>query len=151
MTGRSESLWRHPLLEGLAVLVGILIAFGLEAWWQERAERATERVYLEALSSELEDARSFFIVRDQALAADIAIAEAVRDALNSESAVAMSDDSVNVLALRLNPVSILGPPRAALDDLTSSGGDWPCPIRRVAACSRFVRSVSRVRCAEPGR
>ena len=59
MASRSESLWRHPLLEGLAVLVAILIAFGLEAWWQERSERVAERVNLEALSGELEDARSF--------------------------------------------------------------------------------------------
>jgi hypothetical protein len=122
MASRSESLWRHPLLEGLAVLVAILIAFGLEAWWQERSERVAERVYLEALSGELEDARSFFVTQDQALAADIDLAQAVRGALNSDSAPSISDDSVNVLALQLAPVSVQTPPRAALDDLISSGG-----------------------------
>ena len=122
MASRSESLWRHPLLEGLAVLVAILIAFGLEAWWQGRSERVTERVYLEALSGELEDARSFFLAQDEALDADMDLAQAVRDALNSDSTLSISDDSVNVLALQLGPVSLQAPPRAALDDLISSGG-----------------------------
>jgi hypothetical protein len=122
MASRAESLWRHPLVEGLAVLVGILIAFGLEAWWQDRSDEAAERTMLLALSSEVEDARAFFVSRDEALTADIDRADEIRRALSSEAALAIPDDSVNALAMGLGPISVVVPPRAALDDLISSGG-----------------------------
>ena len=126
MTSSSASVWRHPVLEGLAVLVGILIAFGLEAAWQERSARLEERDNLVALRSELEDARRHFVSRDEALAADMAQTDRVREELNSFAIQTVPDDSINALAVALGPMAVRVPPRAALDDLLSSGG-----IRRV--------------------
>jgi len=41
------------LLEGVVILVSILLALGADAWWQERVDRAEERVILLALRDEL--------------------------------------------------------------------------------------------------
>ena len=137
---RTNAIWRHPLLEGLAVLVGILIAFGIDAWWQERSERVTEQAYLEALNSELQDARAFFTAHSGELSADVALAWKVLEALNSADHAGLSDDSLNALALELGPLSIRSPPRAALDDLISSGGT---ALVRNAAVRRAIASYER--------
>lgn len=117
-----NSVWRHPVLEGLAVLVGILVAFGIDALWQARSERLSERAYLEAVRNELVDARQHFVDRDRNLAQDMERAEEILGILGSAGAVDLTDDSVSTLALQVGPQSVQAPPRAALDDLTSSGG-----------------------------
>jgi hypothetical protein len=117
-----DSVWRHPLLEGLAVLVGILVAFGIDASWQARSERLSERAYLEAVRNELVDARQHFVDRDRELARDMERAAEIVRILGATEALNLADDSVTTLALQLGPQSVQTPPRAALDDLTSSGG-----------------------------
>lgn len=40
------------LAEGTAIMLSILLAFGIEAWWQERGERLEEREVLRGLATE---------------------------------------------------------------------------------------------------
>jgi hypothetical protein len=42
------------LIEALVVVASILVAFSLDAWWSERAERRTEVAHLRALRSDFE-------------------------------------------------------------------------------------------------
>jgi hypothetical protein len=42
------------LIEALVVVASILVAFSLDAWWSERAERRTEAAHLRALRSDFE-------------------------------------------------------------------------------------------------
>jgi hypothetical protein len=81
-----------------------------------------ERAYLTALRDEFQDARSGFAERDQQLAGDQQATIDVLTVLGSADSDAIPDDSVNVLAQRQGPLTIYVPPRAALNDLTNSGG-----------------------------
>jgi hypothetical protein len=42
------------LWEGLAIVLSILLAFAIDAWWQERAERVEEKEVLKSLTLEFE-------------------------------------------------------------------------------------------------
>ena len=46
--------WRHLLLEGAAIVAGILLAFAIDAWWQNREQEAMDHAQLAAVLEELE-------------------------------------------------------------------------------------------------
>lgn len=48
--------WLRVFAEGTAILVSILLAFGIEAWWSGRVEAAEEAVFLSGLQTEIDDA-----------------------------------------------------------------------------------------------
>jgi len=52
MTNRVNISWVRILAEGSAILVSILLAFGIQAWWEERQERAAETELLSRLHAE---------------------------------------------------------------------------------------------------
>lgn len=41
--------WKRLLVEGLVIVISILLAFGIEAWWQDRQEKAQEIELLKAI------------------------------------------------------------------------------------------------------
>ncbi len=144
MPSRSESRWRGPALDGLAVLVAILIAFGIDALWQESSERATEDELLIALDGELADARQGLTAHLEDLKLEISLNAEVLQALSAPQSRDITDDSLVASSLgRRAPPSLYYPPRAALDDLTSSGGIvlvQSNPLRR--AIASYERSLA---------
>ena len=52
MTIRREIPWPRILAEGTAVVVSILLAFSIDAWWDERKERADEHQVLLGLKAQ---------------------------------------------------------------------------------------------------
>lgn len=54
MMNSREIPWPRILAEGTAVVVSILLAFAIDAWWDERKERDDERDVLLALKAEFE-------------------------------------------------------------------------------------------------
>jgi len=46
--------WKRLSVEAAAIVVSILLAFAIDAWWNERQERAEEREVLESLYVEFE-------------------------------------------------------------------------------------------------
>ena len=54
MTNRREIPWPRILAEGAAIVASILLAFSIDAWWDERKEREDERQVLVALKAEFE-------------------------------------------------------------------------------------------------
>ena len=48
---------RRLILEGGAIVLSILIAFGIEAAWEERGERVREREAIQQLAAEFEVVR----------------------------------------------------------------------------------------------
>lgn len=44
--------WKRISAEGAAIVVSILLAFGIEAWWAERQDRAEEQLILQGLQLE---------------------------------------------------------------------------------------------------
>jgi hypothetical protein len=49
--------WKRIIVEGVAVVVSILLAFGIDAWWSERQERQAELEYLIALQKDFVETR----------------------------------------------------------------------------------------------
>ena len=45
--------WRRILIEAAAIVESILLAFAIDAWWQDRAEQIVEAQYLEAMREDL--------------------------------------------------------------------------------------------------
>ena len=58
----SRLSWARLLAEAVAIVVSILIAFGLDAWWDESREAAEERRHLVAIAADFE-ANQALVVR----------------------------------------------------------------------------------------
>ena len=54
MNDRSNIPWNRILVEGVAIIASILIAFAIDAWWDDRQESASEVRALNRVSAELE-------------------------------------------------------------------------------------------------
>ena len=52
--------WRRILTEGTVIVFSILLAFWIDAWWQESEERERELVVLQALLGDLQSMRDGF-------------------------------------------------------------------------------------------
>ncbi len=48
--------WKRLAIEGVVIVASILLAFGLQAWWDDRKDAETEHAMLLALESELQGA-----------------------------------------------------------------------------------------------
>jgi hypothetical protein len=44
--------WSRLIAESLAIIASILVAFAIDAWWQDRQERKDERQYVSSLRQE---------------------------------------------------------------------------------------------------
>ena len=58
MTLSQEIPWKRLTVEATAIVVSILLAFGIDAWWDERGERKAEVVLLERLLADFIDIQS---------------------------------------------------------------------------------------------
>ncbi|NNL55262.1 MAG: hypothetical protein HKP32_08935, partial [Woeseia sp.] len=53
MTQEKEIRWRGILVESLAIVASILLAFWIDAWWAESQQREREAIVLQTLLSDL--------------------------------------------------------------------------------------------------
>ena len=82
---RGASLqWRRILAEGMAIVVSILLAFGIQAWWDDQQDRAEEQELLTALRQE-------FVENEASLATSVARIEGAQDNLRRLVAMSPSD------------------------------------------------------------
>ena len=123
VTGTLRDRWAGLLLEGMAVLGGVLLAFGVESYGVQRQERAAESAYLAAL--ELELGVNSGMVDERIAVSEERIADAARYLLE---VVHATDDGgvdateVNQMLRDVGPFRITRYQRGALDDLLASGG-----------------------------
>jgi len=114
--------WLRVFVEGVVIVGSILLAFGIEAWWDGRQEREEEQAILTALRSELADARQGFEDQLELLDEDMRLAATTLEALSNAQVGELPTDSVRELATTLGPSFAFQPPRAALNDLLNGGG-----------------------------
>jgi hypothetical protein len=114
--------WRPALLDGFAVLVGILLAFGIDAWWDLNAERARGQAYLTAVRDELVSNRAVLEADLDTLDSWVRLSERHLRTIISPGAPAPSRDSVLEMVWRTGPQRPTPIARTAIDDLLSSGG-----------------------------
>jgi hypothetical protein len=113
--------WPRILAEGGAIVVSILLAFGIQAWWEGVQERSSEAVYLTAILDEIDRNLS-------ALDGNMNVAEAGHDALRQAQRLldqgTYADSADVFVASLLRGARTGGPPRVAtsvFDELTSTG------------------------------
>ena len=54
MTGSRQVSWRPVLLEGVVIVASILLAFAIDAWWDNRIDQQREREHLESMRTEFQ-------------------------------------------------------------------------------------------------
>jgi hypothetical protein len=113
--------WSRILLEGIVIVGSILLAFGIQAWWDQRQERIAEAEYLAAVRDEIE--RNL-----DALDGNIRVAQICYDALQRAESLLETgfyrDSAAVFLSSVLTGAHSGGAPRVAtavFDELTSTG------------------------------
>ena len=118
--------WKRLALEGMVIVGSILLAFGIEAWWNETQERAEERQALGALAREFRAASALLdrelLVTDSIVAAVETIHEWTGPSADSRYA-----DSLAVLLPTVSRLPGFEPPR---------GPSTPCSGRATSVSSR---------------
>lgn len=120
--GRSSRAipWARIAAEGVAIVISILLAFSIDAWWEARQDLKAERVHLTALRVQFAEVARIIDTELDELEAASAAAQWLLS-LTPDEAAAESTDSIadNFLAIfRLGRANL---PSGALDALMASG------------------------------
>ena len=110
--------WKRLTAEGAAIVASILIAFAIDAWWQDRTERIIEVQYLQALQ---EDFLSSLELLDEDEAVQQRQVEYLESLLLTDSDTPYSDELRRWIDDGLFNVGTYQPQSSALRDLESSG------------------------------
>lgn len=113
--------WARLGAEGSIIVVSILLALAVQAWWEGRQERRQEREYLAALRGELEGGLAV-LERSEVAVSDILHSHEALIGQFGAVPLAPPDSLVFWLSALSFPPSFFNPPTAVLDDLVSSGG-----------------------------
>ncbi len=117
---KAQIPWLRVFVEGVVIVVSILLAFGLQAWWEGSQERAEET---EALAQLLEDFRSNSarldttrIAHQRSLAADLELL-----ALTGRGGERAGTNSTTELVRQIGNVATYDPVLGTLNSLIASG------------------------------
>jgi hypothetical protein len=112
--------WKRISVEAPAIVASILLAFAIDAWWEERLERQLERNDLESIHGEFKrnrDRMNEMVTGKRAQAASNAMYELIAAHLGRESRIDIPNDLVR--GVRATPTFDAVTP--VLDGLVSSG------------------------------
>ncbi len=65
MTETQSIAWKRPAIEATVIVVSILLAFAIDAWWEERGERKAEVVLLERLKADYVEIQTALILVEE--------------------------------------------------------------------------------------
>jgi len=65
MPSTNHIQWKQIFAEGVAIVVSILLAFSIQAWWEERQEREDEQIILRSVLQELTEIEDYLPWLDQ--------------------------------------------------------------------------------------
>lgn len=65
MTETRKIAWKRLAIEATAIVVSILLAFAIDAWWEERSERQAEIVLLERLRTDFSEIQAALAVVEE--------------------------------------------------------------------------------------
>jgi hypothetical protein len=112
--------WRSWLIEGSVIVLSILLAFGIEAWWARRQETLTVRDALAGVADELRAARAELATDGlvhQRLAANTVVLVALMDSSALGDVIAAPD----TLVAGLFDQYVSDPPTAVVRAFVSAG------------------------------
>jgi len=120
VTSRAKQIpWMRVLVEGMVIVVSILLALALDAWWDGVKEGEAGREYLVALRGELEVVRAELRTDQEARTRRFETMGALLSNIASQRPA--SPDSVTTLLGSLWGSVRLNPPSAVYDDLQATG------------------------------
>jgi hypothetical protein len=112
--------WPRILAEGFAIVVSILLAFGIQAWWEGVEQGERERSYLISLRENFEETLARVPDQEQQRSIALHAVEALIDQF--QGAERAPGDSLYVwFSLTSLPIAF-DPPRAVFEDAVASGG-----------------------------
>jgi len=112
--------WGRLSAEGAVIVVSILLAFAVQAWWEQQQERRLEVERLSALSVEVAEAIRRIPDAEERILATLASHEALIRQFPGDS-LASADSLIFWLGATGRP-NAFDPPQTVLGDLMSSGG-----------------------------
>jgi hypothetical protein len=89
--------WRRFLVEGAVIVVSILFAFGIDAWWEERQERRVLIEFEERLRAQMAENRTFLDAENRRAAEAVTRLDAVAEAISPQPELMPSDSLVSFL------------------------------------------------------
>ena len=112
--------WLRVLVEGVVIVLSILLAFGIDAWWDRQIDRREETESLDALRSDflgtVEELNRTAVLHRGRLAAASTLLSTPEAALR-----ALGPDSLGYLVSRSGWRTTIDPPVATLSGLIASG------------------------------
>jgi len=120
MTNKQNIPWKRLSVEAAAVVASILLAFAIDAWWDERIERTEEKEILQSLQVEFEanrdEAASVVLVHEMSMQSTAGLMK-----LTENEILALSADEIErYLRYFANPRTF-DAVRGSVDALTNSG------------------------------
>jgi hypothetical protein len=130
---RREVPWLRVGVEGVVILVSILLAFGIDAWWAQRVTRQEENTELQRVSDELvaerERIAGFATLHAYASNASLSVVELIERQGTTPATLAVSD----TLLVGLFMVPTFETEAPTLEALTRSGRIYIIENARVRA------------------
>lgn len=112
--------WKRVSVEALAIVISILLAFAIDAWWDDRRDRVDERSYLVSLRREIAGSLDMAAIdirrRQRAITAHEKLVAQIQGA-----ARASDIDLYELISYVSLPIQYI-PPRSVFNDIVASGG-----------------------------
>ncbi len=118
---KAQIPWLRVFVEGVVIVLSILLAFGLQAWWDGVQEREQEREALERLAAEFAAVESVLREWQAMHRATFDAGEALLAQTGSEGPLSISADSVGKLIATFGEESTVEAPTGVLSSLIASG------------------------------
>jgi len=118
MTGRKIP-WARVLVEGLVIVASILLAFGIEAWWDGRQDRQELNESLVSLREEFLGHRAR-LIQDRGTNEESRASITMALQMGAADVVALSPDSANILLRNSSVTSLFTPSNSALEALLAA-------------------------------
>lgn len=112
--------WLRVFVEGVVIVGSILLAFGLQAWWEGKEEAKNERQQIAALADDFSQNIDLLTVRQARIDRSARLLTHLRDMLRASpdgSRITVPDSLLN----ELRYVGTIDPVRGTLDAMIGSG------------------------------
>ena len=111
--------WKRITVEALAIIASILLAFAIDAWWDDRRDRITERNYLASLRQEIAEGINLGLEnlerREETIKAHETLIQQTQGA-----ARAPESELYELISYASLPIQYI-PPRSVFNDIVASG------------------------------
>ena len=84
--------WPRIFAEGTAIVVSILLAFAIEAWWEQRREEAVYRAQVETLLGEFRESRAWLDRQLESLEGAMAATATVLEIVGPDAGIESVDE-----------------------------------------------------------